>query len=167
MTPKEREERIDALETLLANFTRAGRLRDARCVAAMEELNRLRTPGLQFRRSLDAIRAAAERRVFLTYGDVAVANDITWRAARMRMDPHLFDICRWATARGWPLLTAIVVDQDSRGHGGMTGVPLIGFARCAERCSRIVGADPAAFLRAEQQRVFDWAEKERGHDLHH
>jgi hypothetical protein len=27
--------------------------------------------------------------------------------------------------------------------------------------------DPVAFLRDEQNRVFDWAEKERGHELHH
>ena len=51
-------------------------------------------------------------------------------------------------------------------YGAMRGRPLIGFARAAERCGRIVGGDAAAFLADEQQRVFAWADKERGHVLY-
>ena len=116
--------------------------------------------------SFAAIRAAAEARRFLSYGAVAAASGLAWQAARRRMDPHLFALCAWATERGWPLLSAIVVDQSSVAHGGMRGRPLIGFARAAERCGRIVGGDAAAFLADEQQRVFAWADKERGHVLH-
>jgi hypothetical protein len=43
----------------------------------------------------------------------------------------------------------------------MRGRPLIGFARAAERCGRIVGPDAAAFLAEEQERVFAWAEETR------
>lgn len=117
-------------------------------------------------RSLAAIRAAAERRGFLSYGAVAAASGVPWSVARRRMDPHLYGLCRWATGRGWPLLSAVVVDQKSVAHGAMRGRPLIGFARAAERCGRIVGGDAAAFLAEEQARVFEWAERERGHDLH-
>ena len=116
--------------------------------------------------TLTAIRAAAEARLFLSYGAVAAASGLAWSAARRRMDPHLFALCRWATERGWPLLSAIVVDQKSVAHGAMRGRPLIGFARAAERCGRIVGGDAAAFLADEQQRVFAWADKERGHVLY-
>lgn len=122
---------------------------------------------LDLRASLAALRAAAEQRRFISYGAVAAASGMTWRAARRRMDPHLFDLCRRATARGWPLLSAIVVDQRSVAHGAMRGRPLIGFARAAERCGRIVGPDAAAFLAEEQRRVFEWAETEAfPHDLH-
>jgi hypothetical protein len=117
-------------------------------------------------RSFAAIRAAAEARSFLSYGAVAEAGGLAWQAARRRMDPHLFALCAWATERGWPLLSAIVVDQKSVAHGAMRGRPLIGFARAAERCGRIVGGDAAAFLADEQQRVFAWADKERGHVLY-
>ena len=117
-------------------------------------------------RSFAAIRAAAEARRFLSYGAVAAASGLAWQAARRRMDPHLFALCQWATARGWPLLSAIVVDQKNVAHGAMRGRPLIGFARAAERCGRIVGGDAAAFLADEQQRVFAWADKERGHVLY-
>lgn len=116
--------------------------------------------------SFAAIREAAEARRFLSYGAVAAASGLPWSAARRRMDPHLYDLCRRATARGWPLLSALVVDQRSVTHGAMRGRPLIGFARAAERCGRIVGPDAAAFLAEEQDRVFAWAEKERGHVLH-
>jgi 5-methylcytosine-specific restriction protein B len=114
-------------------------------------------PGLSMAATLAAIRAAAERRGFVTYGAVAAASGLPWSAARRRMDPHLFALCRWATARGWPLLSAIVVDQRSVAHGAMRGRPLIGFARAAERLGRIVGEDAAAFLAEEQARVFAWA----------
>lgn len=117
-------------------------------------------------RSFAAIRAAAEARRFLSYGAVAAASGLAWQAARRRMDPHLFALCRWATERGWPLLSAIVVDQKSVAHGAMRGRPLIGFARAAERVGRIVGGDAAAFLAEEQERVFAWADKERGHVLY-
>ena len=117
-------------------------------------------------RSFASIRAAAEARRFLSYGAVAAASGLAWSAARRRMDPHLFALCQWATERGWPLLSAIVVDQKSVAHGAMRGRPLIGFARAAERCGRIVGGDAAAFLADEQQRVFAWADKERGHVLY-
>ena len=121
---------------------------------------------LDLGRSLAAIREAAEGRRFLSYGAVAAASGLAWRAARRRMDPHLYALCAWATERGWPLLSAIVVDKGSVPHGAMRGRTLIGFFRAAERLGRIVGGDAAAFLADEQQRVFAWADRERGHVLH-
>ena len=122
---------------------------------------------LEMAQTFAFLRAAAEARRFVSYGAVAAASGLSWQQARRRMDPHLFALCHRATGRGWPLLSAIVVDQRSVVHGRMGGRPLIGFARAAERCGRIVGGDAAMFLAAEQIRVFDWAEKERGHVLHH
>lgn len=122
-------------------------------------------PGLSLVATLAAIRAAAEARRFLSYGAVAAASGLPWSTARRRMDPHLFDLCRRATDRGWPLLSALVVDQRSLAHGAMRGRPMIGFARAAERCGRIVGPDPAAFLAEEQVRVFAWAEAHHGQPL--
>jgi len=89
---------------------------------------------LDARVTLRAIVAAASARRCLSYGDVATANGLPWSQARRRMDPHLFALCRAATAAGRPLPSAIVVDALSRAHGRMTGRPLIGFVRCAERC---------------------------------
>ncbi len=124
----------------------------------------MNSPTLDPRRTLAAIRCAAESRRFLSYGDVAAASLLPWSLARRRMDPHLFAICRDATQRGWPLLSALVVDQKSVAHGAMRGRPLVGFARCAERAGRFVGEDAAAFLAREQEAVFGWAERMRGRD---
>lgn len=112
------------------------------------------------------IQQAAQERRFVSYGDVAAASGLAWNAARRRMDPHLLALCRRAAERGWPMLSALVVDKPSVAHGAMRGRPLIGFARAAERLGRIVGGDAAAFLAEEQQRVFAWAEGERGHVLY-
>jgi len=114
-------------------------------------------PVLRLQDTRAAIFAAARARRFLSYGAVAAASGLPWSAARRRMDPHLFALCQQATERGWPLLSAIVVDQKSVARGAMRGRPLIGFARCAERCGRVVGEDAVAFLAEEQDRVFAWS----------
>ncbi|TCZ61399.1 hypothetical protein [Roseicella aquatilis] len=118
--------------------------------------------GLRLEATLGLIRRAAEARRFVSYGEVAAASGLPWNAARRRMDPHLFALCQRATERGWPLLSALVVDKQSVPHGAMRGRPLVGFARAAERLGRIVGGDAASFLADEQARVFAWANKERG-----
>ncbi|WP_128080052.1 hypothetical protein [Roseicella frigidaeris] len=124
------------------------------------------SPALSLAASLRHIHAAAAARRYVSYGGLAAASGLGWSAARRRMDPHLFDLCRRAAARGWPLLSAIVVDRPSLAHGAMRGRPLIGFARAAERLGRIVGGNAAEFLAEEQQRVFAWAEREGDHVLH-
>jgi hypothetical protein len=89
--------------------------------AAAAELCLLEAGRLDIRRTLAAIRAAAERRACLSYAAVAEASGLSWREARRRMDPHLFGLCRWARERGWPLLSAVVVEQGAdreRPHGG-------------------------------------------------
>lgn len=127
---------------------------------------RVLSPALSLDSSFRHIREAAASRRYVSYGELALASGLSWQAARRRMDPHLYDLCRRATERGWPLLSAIVVDRQSVPHGAMRRRPLIGFARAAERLGRIVGGDAAEFLAEEQQRVFAWAEKERDHVLH-
>jgi 5-methylcytosine-specific restriction protein B len=118
-------------------------------------------------RSLAAIRGAAERRRCLSYADVAAASFLPWRAARRQMDPHLFKLCADAQARGWPLLSAIVVNKPLVAECRMEGRALAGFTAMVARLGAPIGRDPADFLRREQEAVFTWAEKERGRDLHH
>ncbi len=118
-------------------------------------------------RTLAAIRAAAEQRRCLSYADVAAASFLPWRAARRQMDPHLFKLCADAQARGWPLLSAIVVNRHLVPDCRMEGRALAGFTAMVARLGVGVGTDPAAFLKREQDAVFHWAEKERGRDLHH
>lgn len=124
-------------------------------------------PRLDPARSLAAIRAAARDRRCLSYADVAAASFLAWNAARRRMDPHLFALCAWSLERGGPLVSAIVVNKHLVADRRMEGRTLAGFTAMAVRLGARIGTDPAAFLRAEQDRVFDWAAKEQGHDLHH
>jgi hypothetical protein len=121
---------------------------------------------LDLARSLSAIRAAADQRRCLSYADVAAASFLPWNAARRRMDPHLYALCALSLARGGPMLSAVVVNKHLVASGRMEGRALAGFTAMAQRLGARI-ADPVAFLRDEQQKVFDWAEKERGHDLHH
>jgi 5-methylcytosine-specific restriction protein B len=122
---------------------------------------------LDMGRSLAAIREAASQRRCLSYADIAAASFLSWNAARRRMDPHLFAVCAMAQSRGWPLLSAIVVNKHLVAAGRMEGRTLAGFSAMVARLGAHIGPDPAAFLRAEQARVFDWASREAPHDLHH
>jgi 5-methylcytosine-specific restriction protein B len=124
-------------------------------------------PRLDLGRTLPAIRAAAAQRRCLSYADVAAASFLPWNAARRRMDPHLFALCAWSLERGGPLLSAIVVNKHLVAERRMEGRTLAGFTAMAVRLGARIGTDPATFLRAEQERVFEWAHRERGHDLHH
>ena len=155
MTPLGRAARIEAL-----------RAHPAPDAAAAAELRLLEAGRLDIRRTLAAIRTAAERRACLSYAAVAEASGLSWREARRRMDPHLFGLCRWALERGWPLLSAVVVNQALVASGRMEGRTLIGFTAAARRLGVVVGADPAVFLRREQEAVFAWARRESGRDLY-
>lgn len=122
---------------------------------------------LDLGRSLAAIRGAAAQRRCLSYSDVAAASFLPWNAARRRMDPHLFALCAWSLERGGPLLSAIVVNKHLVAERRMEGRTLAGFTAMAQRLGARIGTDPAAFLHAEQEKVFEWARKEEGHELHH
>jgi len=155
MTPLGWEARVEAL-----------RAHPAPDATAAAELRLLEARRLDFGRTLAAICAAAERRACLSYAAVAEASGLSWREARRRMDPQLFGLCRWALERGWPLLSAVVVNKALVASGRMEGRTLIGFTTAARRLGVAVGADLAGFLRREQEAVFAWAQRERGCDLY-
>lgn len=164
MTPEERKARVASLANTVENFGRQGLGNDERCLAALEELNRLRSH-LEFRKSVTAIRTVAEQRHYISYGDVGAASGFAWKEARRTIDRHLDELCRWAHLRGWPLITALVVEKPNVTSGKLEGVALDGFIRTAKRLDRYVTGDEKAFLKAEQESVFAWADAWRGQDV--
>ena len=160
MTPGEKKERIESLRNLIENFYRKKLAHDARCTAAMEELNRLQSGGLEFRKSLEAIRAAAMAKSFITYGQVAAASGLAWSAARRPINKHLDELCAWAHAQGFPLVTAIVVESENTQTGQLGPTAMAGFLGAARRLGLLVGQDENAFLKQQQDSVFAWASKQ-------
>lgn len=73
-----------------------------------------------------------------------------------QMGDHLTRLCEYAHRRGWPLLSAIVVNEDNVGSGNLKPDSLAGFVSVARELGFPV-LEPHQFLREEQQRVFLWA----------
>lgn len=72
------------------------------------------------------------------------------------MGDHLTRLCEYAHQRGWPLISAIVVNEDNVGSGNLKPDSLAGFVSVARELGLSV-LEPHEFLREEQQRVFQWA----------
>jgi ribosomal protein S25 len=144
------------LEFIIDGF-KNGRHSDERLyVNALAEQGRRQHKGLVFDTTVAAIRAAAAERRFITYGEIASANGVSWSVARRPMNKHLEAVVEWAARNGLPLITAIVVDQPAVGTGAMSDSAMSGFMRAARKFGHIV-TDERAFLGDQQQAVFYWA----------
>lgn len=146
------------LKNIIANHE-AKRLRNADSyLAAPREWETRHGAGFNFDRSMDLIRKAARERRCLSYKQLADHSNIPWAKARHAVGPHLDRLCHYAYGKGWPLLTAIVVNQENIATHTLNPQSLAGFIKTAEQLIDAPINDREAFLRDEQERVFAWAE---------
>lgn len=152
----------EELEAILANHRRAGALDKPVYSEALAELARRRGQGLSFEKSLAIIRVAATDRRFVGYKELAEASGAEWARVHWSVGPHLDSMLEYCHRKGWPLLPAIVVRQGEVEGGELVGSSLEGFVKGCKRLGIEIPEDALAFVRSEQQRVFDWARKEGG-----
>lgn len=151
--------------TQLENLIRNHRDKDATDVPlyqeALEELARRKGKGLDFDKSLAAIRQAASEGRFKSYGELAKASGCEWVKVRRAMNSHLYALVEFAHRKGWPLLSSIVVNQNNLDTGKLDPSSLKGFVTAA-RLLDIPVTDEEAFLREQQQKVFAWGKTQKG-----
>jgi 5-methylcytosine-specific restriction enzyme B len=111
---------------------------------------------LDINKTYGAILAAAREGRFVTYGELAAASGVEWNKARRPLPQQLGKLVEIAHGRGWPLLSAIVVNRDQVETGALEGDALHGFLAAASQVGLQVD-DPRAFLRAQQKATFEWA----------
>lgn len=111
---------------------------------------------LDLQKTYSAILKAARARRFISYGDIAKANGADWQKVRRPINRHLGELVAQAVKRGWPMLSAIVVNQQSLETGLLEGTARDGFLAAA-RESGLKIDDPDAFVKSQQQALFDWA----------
>jgi hypothetical protein len=150
----------EELDAILINHRRVGALDKPLYVEALAELARRRGQGLSFEKSLKIIRDAAKARRFVGYKELAEASGAEWSRVHWSVGPHLDSMLEYCHRKGWPLLTAIVVRQAEVDDGELKGTSLDGFVKGCERLGLAVPGDAAAFVRSEQNKVFEWAQKE-------
>src|SRR3954451_3017023 len=111
---------------------------------------------LDLERTYNAILSAARREQFVSYGDLAAANDVPWNKARLPMPRHLEKLVIIAKERGWPILSAIVINKNDVETGKLDGSARDGLLSAARLIGVNVG-DPEQFVKDQQQQVFAWA----------
>ena len=107
---------------------------------------------LDLKKTYRTILKAARDKRFISYGDLAKANEASWQKVRRPMPRHLFKLVEIAAARDWPMLTAIVVKQNNIETGTLDGTARDGFIGAAKELG-FDFSDPAAFVEEQQQTV--------------
>ena len=157
------ENKTDAdIDQWIANHERAGETRSPLFQELIVERNLRHGKGLEIGTSVTAITKAAKEKKYLSYADLAAANELVWSKARLRMNGkhgHLDDLIAYCHSREMPLLTAIVVEKNHVDSGDMDEGTLNGFVEGARRLGVSV-SDPAAFLKQCQSECFEWAKNQ-------
>ncbi|MFP5077950.1 hypothetical protein ACLE20_11640 [Rhizobium sp. YIM 134829] len=144
------------LANLIANYRRLGRVDDPAYLDALSEMARRKGGGLNFEKTFNAVVKAAKEGRFLSYKQLAEESDVEWSRVRYAANQHLRDLLDDAHRRGWPLLSAIIVNQHNLQDGHMEPSTLRGFCEAARALGYAV-ADEEDFLKDQQKRVFEWA----------
>lgn len=144
------------LQNLIANHQRLGRVDDAYYLEALAEMARRKGSGLDFAKTFEIVLKAAWERRYLSYKQLSDASGVEWSRVRYAVNDHLGDLIEYAHRRGWPLLSAIIVNQQHLDDGRMEPPTLKGFCEAARSLGYAI-TDEEAFLRDQQDRVFDWA----------
>lgn len=114
------------------------------------------TDRLDLNTTYQAILDAARARRFISYGGLARANGADWQKVRYEMNRHLGELVKLSVERGWPMPSAIVVNQQSLETGALEGSAREGFLAAA-RDSGLEVEDPDNFVREQQEALFAWA----------
>jgi hypothetical protein len=146
------------LQDLIANFETKRMVRDPIYSSALCELEKRRGKGLELSKSKSIIFASARNGEFLSFKQVAQASEVEWVKARHNINKHLDTPLSYAFAKGWPMITAIVVNQEHLQTGVMVDRTLPGFVNAVRKLTSVdIGPEPALFVRNEQRKVFDFA----------
>lgn len=144
------------LRNVIANYRRLKRTDEPRYLDFLAELGRRTVPGLDFNKSMEIIRKSAAEGRYLSYKNLADRSEVEWNRVRYQIGPHLWSLVEFAHRRGWPMLSAVVVNHENIETGEMAPPALAGFIGAARDLGYDIG-DEAEFLREQQKQVFHWA----------
>ncbi|MPZ34124.1 MAG: hypothetical protein GEV13_24585 [Rhodospirillales bacterium] len=150
----------DRIEQWILNHEKNHATKEPLYLALLEDrARRDREKGrLDVNKSLDMLIQAAKEQRYVTYGDLATANNVDWKVARHQMNgrnghlDRLVDVCH---ARGLPQLSAICVNKSGRKTGELEPPALKGFVAAARRIGLQVH-DEVAFHHQERDECFRW-----------
>src|SRR5579883_988166 len=131
--PRQIEELSDQeIQNLIENHRRKKLTSEPRYLEALAERARRKGHGLNFPTSFKTIRAAAQEGRFLSYKQLADASGADWNKVHYAMNWHLWELVEYAHRHGWPMLSAVVVNQKNLETGEMEPDTLKGFIGAAQ-----------------------------------
>jgi hypothetical protein len=148
------------LETIVANCVRLERTTAPISADANRILEARRTGEYNLEKTIAMIRQSGRLGSFLCFKDIADASGLNWARSRRRIFPHLDEVYRYTINKGWPNLTAIIVNKENIETGEMTADNLKGFLRAIQALGWDIDLEDVAFVKREQQRVFAWCREE-------
>jgi hypothetical protein len=143
----------EQLNNVIDNHRRKGATNSPLYLDALAEEARRTGGGLDFEKSFEIIRRAAAEGRFVSYKELADASGADWNQVHYSVGRHLWALVEYAQRKGWPMLSAIVVNKQNLANGKMEPGTLKGFLAAARELGYSV-IDEEAFLREQQQRVF-------------
>ena len=151
-----RELTNEQLQNLIHNHRKQNATSAPLYLAALSEHQRRKGKGLDFEKSFEIIRAAGKEHRFLSYKELADASGAEWLQVHYSIGQHLWELVEFAHRNGWPMLSAIVVNKPNVDTGRMESESLKGFIAAARDLGYLV-TDDQAFMKEQQNCVFDWA----------
>lgn len=144
------------LKAIIDNHRRKNATDRPAYLEALAEQARRAGQGLNFDKSFAIIRQAAAEGRFVSYKELADASGADWNRVHYSIGGHLWSLVEYAHRKGWPMLSAIVVNKQNVATGRMEPDTMKGFLAAARELD-IPVTDAEAFLREQQRRVFEWA----------
>jgi hypothetical protein len=135
------------LQNLINNHRNKGMTEHPTYVEALAEQARRTGRGLSFEKSFEVIRSAAAEGRFVSYKELADASGAEWSRVHYSIGTHLWSLVEYAQRRGWPMLSAIVVNKQNVATGDMEPETLRGFIAAARQLALPV-TDPGLFSSA-------------------
>jgi hypothetical protein len=145
----------DRLRNLIVNHRTKGATASQLYLDALRELERRTGGGLDFDKSYQTICQAAREKRFLSYKELADASGAEWSRVHYAIGGHLWRLVEYAHRKGWPMLSAIVVNQQNVASGKMEPGTLKGFIAAAKDLGYDVTGEEG-FLKEQQDLVFRW-----------
>jgi hypothetical protein len=107
------------LQNLIINHRKKNATDRTLYLEALEETALRTGRGLSFKVSYEAIRKEAAEGRYLSYKDLADASKVEWTRVRYAIGSHLGDLVEFSHRKGWPMLSAIVVNKENVDSGEM------------------------------------------------
>ena len=147
------------LDNLIENHRRLDKLEAKLYIDCLAERARRSGKGLSFDKTFAVVMDAAKDGRFLSYNELATSSGAKWTQVNHSVAKHLGHLVEYADRRGWPMLSAVVVNKPNVATGKMDPDKLDGFVTAARALGYTVD-DAMVFLKEQQQRVFDWAREQ-------